>query len=129
MFSRKEEVQFDKVETLIGKNTQFKGDIFGGGTVRVDGALEGRISTKGDVVVGGSGKVKADIEAKNILIAGLVEGNVNVTGKMEITNTAKISGDLRVGVLSIEEGATLDGNCNMLVGNKTEKEIKQEAAS
>lgn len=113
MFKKKEEVNFDKVETLLGRETAFEGVIKSSGTVRIDGKFSGQIFTQGDLVIGEEGLAKATINARNVLIAGIVEGNITAEGKVEITPTGKVIGDMNVAKLIIDEGAVFKGNCLM----------------
>lgn len=113
MLGRKEEAAFERVETLIGKSTKFIGEIEGEGTIRVEGSVQGKVDSAGDVVVGETGQLLADLTARNLLVAGNVEGNVNVQGKVEITKTGKLMGDVTTHKLVIEEGAVIQGRCNM----------------
>ena len=116
MFSSKKKsssVGTNDIETIIGKNTQFKGILSGDGNIRIDGALDGEISSTGDVVIGDQGNVTATIKANNVLISGAVTGNVIANTKLEITSTGKLFGDVKAAVLSIAEGASFKGNSNM----------------
>jgi len=113
VLGRKEEAAFERVETLIGKSTKFIGEIEGEGTIRVEGSVQGKVDSAGDVVVGETGQLLADLTARNLLVAGNVEGNVNVQGKVEITKTGKLMGDVTTHKLVIEEGAVIQGRCNM----------------
>lgn len=103
----------EQVETIIGKETQFKGTIKTSGTIRIDGQYEGELSTSGDAVVGETGKLTAQLKARNATIAGTVNGNMDIQDKLELLPTAKIFGDIKVGVLIIGEGATFKGACEM----------------
>lgn len=116
MFGKKnvaEPVAYDKVDTLIGKDTVFQGQINATGTVRVDGEFRGEIKAKGDLVVGESGKIEANIEARNVLVGGIIKGNIIALGKVDIAPTGKLYGDMKVRNLMIEEGAIFKGNCIM----------------
>ena len=116
MFSSKKKsssLGTNDIETIIGKNTQFKGILSGDGNIRIDGALDGEISSTGDVVIGDQGNVTATIKANNVLISGAVTGNVIANTKLEITSTGKLFGDVKAAVLSIAEGASFKGNSNM----------------
>lgn len=103
----------EDIETIIGRNTQFKGTISGEGNIRIDGNLEGEISSGGNVIVGEMGEVIANVKARNILISGVVRGNVEVTEKLEILNSGKLYGDVSAAILSVSEGAVFKGNSNM----------------
>jgi len=109
----RKEVASDKVNTIVGKGTFFKGVIKTNGIVRVDGEVEGEIITQADVIVGESGKVKVDIKAANVAIAGSVEGNVDADGKMELRESGTLIGDVKAQHLAIDDGALFKGNCEM----------------
>ncbi|KJS20027.1 MAG: hypothetical protein VR72_16440 [Clostridiaceae bacterium BRH_c20a] len=113
---KKEEVNFEKVETLIGVGTHIQGVISSQGTIRVDGTFSGEIKTQGDLVIGDSGAIEANIEARNVLVAGEIKGNLQVKGKIEITPSGKVIGDIKVKNLIVDEGATFKGSCLMDTG-------------
>lgn len=103
----------EQVETIIGEETFFKGSLQAGGTVRIDGKFEGDISSTGDIIIGETGLVTAQIQAKNAMIAGTLQGNAVVMEKLELLSTAKLYGDIEATVLSIGEGAVFKGACTM----------------
>lgn len=104
----------DQVGTIIGSDTSFTGNINSQGTIRIDGQHEGELITAGDLVIGESGHLKAQIKARNALVAGTISGNIEVTDKLELMSTAKVYGDIKVGTLTINEGAVFRGACQML---------------
>ena len=63
---------------LIGAGTKIKGDINSDGDIRIDGTLNGNLSTKGKVVIGETGKIKGEINCKNSDVSGVIEGKINV---------------------------------------------------
>ncbi len=103
----------DKVDTIIGKDTFFSGNINGKGVIRIDGEIEGAVHNKGDVIIGESGKVAAELNARNITIAGLYEGTLEAEGKLELKKTATAIGTFRANGLVIEDGAVLSGSMEM----------------
>lgn len=103
----------EDIETIIGRNTQLKGTISGGGNVRIDGNLEGEIDSDGNVIVGEMGEVVANVKARNIVISGTIRGNVQAAEKLEILTSGKLYGDVTAPVLSVAEGAVFKGNSNM----------------
>lgn len=115
MFGSKRAASFtlDQVETIIGKDTQFKGTITAKGSIRIDGQLEGDITTTGDLVVGDSGRVTAQVKARCATVSGVITGNVDILDKLELMPTAKVYGDIKVGVLIVGEGAVYKGACEM----------------
>lgn len=106
------------VETVVGKGTEFKGDLKSSGSVRVDGRLEGSVQVSGDLLVGESGVVVANVEAASIMVAGEVQGQVRASARLEIASTGKIRGDVETALLVIHEGGRLDGKCAMAVPDR-----------
>ncbi len=111
-----EPVNFERVDTLVGKDTIFTGNIAATGAIRIDGEFSGDIKVKGDLVIGEVAKVEATVEARNVLVAGYLRGNIQASGKVDLAPNAHLFGDITVGKLIIEEGARFEGNCIM---NKT----------
>jgi cytoskeletal protein CcmA (bactofilin family) len=104
----------DQVATIIGSETSFTGNITSQGTIRIDGRHTGQIDTSGDLVIGETGTVEAQVKARNALIAGVVKGNMEVSDKLELLPTAKVYGDIKISTLTIGEGAIFRGACNMI---------------
>ena len=100
------------IESTIGANTHIKGDIQGDGGLRIDGVVEGTIELTGNLVITESAKVRAEIKANNVSIAGAVQGNV-AANRVEITDTGRVWGDMTVKALLISEGAYLRGQTFM----------------
>jgi cytoskeletal protein CcmA (bactofilin family) len=80
----------------------------------MDGVVEGTIALlEGRLTVGPNARVLADIEARDVVIYGLVEGNVHATGRIELRESAVVKGDLIAGRLSIEESASMKGRVQL----------------
>ena len=98
-------------ETVIGPDARFKGELEFDKGVRIQGHFEGRITTKGNLHVTDTGRLKADIEAGNVKIEGQVKGNLHATGKVLLQSSAKLEGDLQTARLEVAEGAVFVGHC------------------
>lgn len=101
-----------KIETVIGPSCRMNGKLHSEGGLRIDGIFDGSIHITGNLVVGESATVIADIVAYNITVSGTVKGNITAN-KIEIMETGKVWGDLNVNTLLLNEGAFLRGNTNM----------------
>lgn len=101
-----------RIETVIGPNAHFRGEIVSEGGIRIDGIFEGTIQTSGNLVIGESAKVIADIRANNISISGAVKGNI-FGNRVEILETGRVWGDLTVNSLLVNEGAYVRGQTTM----------------
>jgi len=101
------------VNTIIGKGATFDGLLEISGGLRVDGAVKGKIVSADVVLIGPSGTVDADIEAKETIIGGTVRGNVKAPDKIELQAKSQVEGDIITYSLVVEQGATFHGNCQM----------------
>jgi cytoskeletal protein CcmA (bactofilin family) len=101
-----------KIETVIGPNCHVQGTVQSDGGIRIDGIFQGEIDTAGNLIIGESAKVIAEISAKNVSISGAVKGNIS-GNKVEILETGRVWGDLTVNSLLLNEGAYLRGQTMM----------------
>jgi cytoskeletal protein CcmA (bactofilin family) len=100
------------IETTVGPNACFRGDIQSDGGVRIEGIFEGTVDITGNLVIADGAKVIADIKANNISISGAIKGNI--TGnRVEILETGRVWGDLTINSLLLNEGAYLRGQTMM----------------
>jgi cytoskeletal protein CcmA (bactofilin family) len=120
MFSNKEKKQEKKQDkkrvmeiNVVAKNTSIVGDIKSEGDFRVDGTLEGTLKTLGRVIIGVDGLIKGNIEATNADIQGKFSGQLLVSKTLTVKATATISGEVSIGKLSVEPGATFNATCTM----------------
>ena len=100
-------------ETIVGASVKLKGNLRSDGDILIEGIVTGDIKTKGSVKVGESASVIAGVKAENIVISGNVQGNIEVSDKLEITPTGRVIGDISANVLSIAPGAVFTGKCSM----------------
>ncbi|MBU0612389.1 polymer-forming cytoskeletal protein [Patescibacteria group bacterium] len=112
MFKNQEgEITEKETETIIGPSVKVEGDFHGEGSIVVEGQVIGTLKTNQDLRIGPNAKVKADVEAANVLIAGEVVGDLYIKEKVELKNSAKVIGDITTKIISIEAGASLNGKC------------------
>ena len=99
-------------ETVVGPGCTLEGTLRSKGNLRLDGTFTGTLEIAGNILVGESARIEADVNARNISIAGMVRGNV--TGnKVQLLRTARVWGDITVTALTTEEGAFIDGKVSM----------------
>jgi cytoskeletal protein CcmA (bactofilin family) len=90
--------------TVISEGDVLVGRIAMAGNGQVMGSLDGDITCPGELLVGSDARVRADIEAHDLVIAGQVQGNVTIRGRLKITTTGRLEGDAHVGSLVVQEG-------------------------
>ena len=103
----------DGFTTSIGPGSVFTGTISGDGHAIVLGRVEGRSELNGTLVIGDGGVWVGEVAAKNVVIAGKLEGTCVAHEKLEILSTAQIHGSLTSPVIAIAEGAVHDGDVHM----------------
>ena len=94
----------------VGKSVSIKGEVSGREDLFLDGRLEGSIQlSESSLTIGPNGNVRANISAKDVIIAGTLEGNIAAGGRTQIRKTAVVNGDVRTRRIAIEEGAYFKG--------------------
>ncbi|MFO7695822.1 MAG: polymer-forming cytoskeletal protein [Anaerolineae bacterium] len=101
------------LETVLGTSTSFQGVLKSDGNIRVDGRVQGRIETAGNLVIGPSSRVVADIRANAVQVWGQIQGNIQTSGRLEILSSGRVFGEVTVGSLMIDEGGLFRGQCFM----------------
>lgn len=112
--SRKEIEMKEENITNMTADVEIKGTIKFSNILKIDGKFEGEmITNEGDVIVGKTGSIKANIKVKNAIIEGHVDGNIVASEKVELKERAQLIGDLKARTLVIEEGVVFVGKCNV----------------
>ena len=105
----------------ISTGTVIKGEIMSPYDIRIDGTFDGKVQSKGRVVVGETAVVKGDIICENIDLWGKVEGNIYVKDTLSLMEGCSVTGNLNVRRLAVELGSTFNGNCRMISDGEFEK--------
>ena len=103
----------ERITSVLGSGIIWQGDLDGSGGVRVEGAFEGKITLRGMLVVGETGRITCEnIRANAVIVAGAVRGNIT-TQKLEIRTTGRVWGDVVTTAFVTEEGSFLRGQIRM----------------
>jgi cytoskeletal protein CcmA (bactofilin family) len=116
----------------LGSSLRVKGDITGTEDLLIDGAVEGLIELDGrKLTVGATAKVKADINARDVVVYGYVKGNIRAKGRVEIKKDGSVIGDLTTAQIMIEDGADFKGSIEIDRGAPEEanKNVSSRAAA
>ena len=100
-------------QNIISQGTKLKGDLISEGDFRIDGTIEGNVKTPGKVVVGKSGHIKGTLQGTDAYFEGRFSGNLSLSGTLTLKSSAHIEGDVVVGKLAVEPGATFNVTCVM----------------
>src|SRR5215471_11904510 len=113
------ETELSRGAASIGKSVTIKGQIFSREDLVVDGEIEGAIELNDHrLTVGPNGRVRAGIKAREIVVLGAIEGNVEALDKIDIRKDAKLVGDIKTARIIIEDGAYFKGSIDIV---KTEQ--------
>src|SRR5262249_10534647 len=112
----------------IGQGIRIKGEVTGSEDLFLDGFVEGKLNlTNGSLTIGPNGHVKADVNAREVIVRGQVEGKVSGRDKVQLLGTGQINGEVQTERLAIEEGASLRGKVE--AGKLTTKTEARAAAA
>jgi len=116
-------------QNRINEGTKLKGDISSTGFFRIDGMVEGNVKTPSKVVLGKTGVIIGTLTCENADIEGKFQGNLQVTGTLFLRSTAVVEGDVIVGKLAVETGATLNASCVMQDGKLKTSSVEIQSAT
>jgi len=104
------------IDTLIGVHSSFTGELAFEGAVRIDGRFEGNIrSTKdGTLIVSQGAEITGEVHVPNLLLHGLIKGNVYASKSLKLGTTGCINGDVEYRVITLAEGAAVNGRCSRI---------------
>jgi cytoskeletal protein CcmA (bactofilin family) len=130
--SRKEtttDQSLEQIGTIIGPGAVLDGPLTTKDSTRIDGTVKGNVTISGALVVGQEGKIIGTVSCLNAYVAGEINGNVSAPqGKVEISDTGKVIGDVTCKGIIIDENAVFQGKCEMQDVEKNSAEIAKERA-
>lgn len=123
MFTKEKSVKASsegsKDQNKIAQGTRIVGNLEAKGGFRIDGIVEGTVSTPGKVVIGKEGFINGTLECENADIEGKFTGKLHVKGTLSLRSTALIEGEAVIARLAVEPGATFNATCAMKGGVKS----------
>ncbi len=108
MFSKDAE----KIGSFVGAKSEFHGELTVVGTLRMDGAVTGRVRAD-EVILSETATIRGDVSARRIIVGGKVEGNIRAPELVEIRSKGKVKGDIFTDNLAMMEGAEFNGKIAM----------------
>lgn len=98
----------------ISSGTAIKGEISSVADIRVDGNVQGKVYSKGRVVIGEEASLTGTLACENVDFWGKIEGDVYVKDTFSLKSTAAVNGNIHVRRIQVEMGAQINGTCNMI---------------
>src|SRR5258705_9765453 len=100
--------------TLIGKSVVIKGELSCSEDLYIDGQVEGTINPKGNrLTIGPNGRVKGNVNTCTVVVQGKLEGNIQASDRVDLKQSAIVTGDIATQRISIDEGAFFKGGFNI----------------
>jgi cytoskeletal protein CcmA (bactofilin family) len=98
----------------IGKSVVIKGELSGSEDLYVDGVVEGTIELQGNnLVIGPNGRVRANVNAKGVVVQGKLEGDIRASERAELRKSAVAVGDIYTQRIAVEDGAYFKGKVDI----------------
>lgn len=101
---------------IIGENSIFEGRFYVSGSILIEGKFDGEIKTEDQLTVGPTGKVKTDIYARKVTIAGTLIGNITASEEVSLLENGKVLGNINTPKLNVEEGVVIQGMVTLTGG-------------
>ena len=106
-------VSTGEINAYLDRDTALEGEITVKESLRIDGKVKGKITAGGEVVIGPTAEVDAEITATTVSISGKAAGSIKVTDRVEIFTDAVVTSALITPSLQIADGAVFQGHCEM----------------
>ena len=127
--SAEDNTLLEQVGTIIGPGAVIEGPLTTKDSTRIDGIIKGNVTISGALIIGQDGKITGTVSALNVYVAGEVTGNITAPqGKIEISDTGKVYGDISCKGIIIDENAVFQGKCEMTGLDKSSASIAKERA-
>ncbi len=110
----------DTTNCIIGEGSIFDGRFYVNGSILIEGKFQGDIKTDDQLIVGPTGKVKTDIVARRVTVAGTLIGNITASEEVSLLHTGKILGNISTPKLTVEPGVVTEGKVTITSGQSEE---------
>jgi cytoskeletal protein CcmA (bactofilin family) len=106
----------DATNSVIGEGSIFEGRFYVNGSILIEGKFQGDIRTDDQLMVGPTGKVKTDIQARKVIVAGTLIGNILASEEVSLLHTGKVLGNITTPKLTVEPGVITEGKVSITSG-------------
>lgn len=107
----------------ISVHTAIKGEISSENDIRVDGKIEGKVFSKGKIVVGPQAVISGGLACNNVDFLGTMKGDIFVRDLLTLKSNADIEGNIHTNKLQVDMGAKINGSCHMITAEDYDKQI------
>lgn len=109
--------------SVFAAGLKLKGDVDAPNDIRIDGTMEGNVSSERKVMIGATGKLKGNIRAKEVHVMGEMKGDLYAKGLAKVGSIGKFNGSIISSQIEIEQGADIEASLTKI---RAVKEIKKE---
>jgi len=99
--------------SIISSDSIIKGDMDSVGDIRIDGKVVGNINCKAKIIIGQQGTIEGNLNGNQADILGTINGDIKMTGQLNLIGNAVINGNIHVGKLQMESTVIFNGKCVM----------------
>ncbi len=101
------------LDGFIDAGTRLVGELRFKDTFRIDGQLEGKVISEGNLVIGERGRVEGELRVRNVFVSGEFRGSIHEAHRVEVGATGRVYGEVQTQALVVEDGAILEGSSSM----------------
>jgi cytoskeletal protein CcmA (bactofilin family) len=103
----------DAATVLLGKGSKLTGKLVLDGSGRLEGRVEGEVTSRGTLIIGEGAVVNAQVNGTSIVVQGRVTGDITASTRLELRGGSEVTGNVSTPSLVIQEGAIFQGQCAM----------------
>ncbi|MBI4977851.1 MAG: polymer-forming cytoskeletal protein [Spirochaetes bacterium] len=108
----------DQVNSVIGEGSAFEGKFYIAGSLQIDGKFEGEVKTEDHLIIGPTGKVKTNVTARRVTVAGTLIGNIDAQEDVYLLETGRVLGNISTPKIHVTDGVVTKGTITLTGGQK-----------
>ncbi len=113
------------INTIVGKGSSIKGDLRVNGFIRIDGDIDGNLETDGAVIVGEKARIRGNLNAKSVIVGGIILGDVTVESNVKLLSSSAVIGNIISRKIQIDNEAIFHGHC-ISISDEQNFKLKKE---
>ncbi|MCR4789978.1 MAG: polymer-forming cytoskeletal protein [Treponemataceae bacterium] len=112
------------INTMVGNGTFVSGNLQVEGFIRVDGNIDGNVTTNGKIIIGNNAKIRGNVNAKSVISGGLIEGDIVAPDSVQLFSSAVVLGDIISKKLKADQNSIIQGYCLSVNNDDEFEELK-----
>lgn len=115
----------DQVDSIIGEGSAFEGRFHIQGSLRVNGKFQGEVQVGNELIVGETGKVKTNISARRVIVAGTFVGNIEASEEVILLSSGQVLGNITTPILNVHKGVVTVGEVRITSNPQDQKRLTE----